>query len=348
MPDAVANLVHCLVLVCDWRTRTADFRRLRVLLRRQIDAMLGPDTDPEATRRTSGSEAGGTTANGTAHDTVARGTTAAVPPASPAAPTTALLPSVQPFHSLVYPLSLRTMQRLARCYAQRTAAVAAAFGTPRYVFVRPDSAAVLSGGAAPLGVGAPPPPPAGVVATVVPAALPWEGAAAPALASVPRAPAPPRRIRVGYVSGDFGNHPLSHLMQSVFGLHDRSRFEVTCYALSPHDGSPWRHKIQAEVERFVDLSGSPHHGAAAGVIAHDGIDILVNLGGYTKGARNELFALRPAPVQVRRVVVENACASRPDSLLSLPLDPLYITPTGVLHGLLRHAGRAGVRRVSHR
>ena len=50
-----------------------------------------------------------------------------------------------------------------------------------------------------------------------------------------------QRLRIGYVSGDFGNHPLSHLMASVFGGHDRSRLEVFCYALSPsgHHLSPY-------------------------------------------------------------------------------------------------------------
>ena len=50
---------------------------------------------------------------------------------------------------------------------------------------------------------------------------------APPLQHPPAAPLlPGQRLRVGYVSSDFGNHPLSHLMASVFGLHDRSRLEV--------------------------------------------------------------------------------------------------------------------------
>jgi len=66
--------------------------------------------------------------------------------------------------------------------------------------------------------------------------------------------APGQRLRVGYVSSDFGNHPLSHLMGSIFGLHDRSRVEVFCYALSPSDGSEWRVRIEAEAEHFLDMS----------------------------------------------------------------------------------------------
>ncbi|XP_040159287.1 UDP-N-acetylglucosamine--peptide N-acetylglucosaminyltransferase 110 kDa subunit isoform X1 [Anopheles arabiensis] len=106
------------------------------------------------------------------------------------------------------------------------------------------------------------------------------------------------RLRIGYVSSDFGNHPTSHLMQSIPGLHDRNRVEIFCYALSPDDGTTFRGKISREAEHFIDLSQTPCNGKAADRIHADGIHILVNMNGYTKGARNEIFALRPAPVQV--------------------------------------------------
>ena len=104
------------------------------------------------------------------------------------------------------------------------------------------------------------------------------------------------RLRVGYVSSDFGNHPLSHLMGSVFGMHDRTKYEVFCYALSPDDRSEWRKKISLEAEHFVDVSGLSAADTARRM-SRDGIHIAVNLNGYTKGAKNEIFALRPAPVQ---------------------------------------------------
>eukprot|EP00743_Colponemidia_sp_Colp-15_P004671 GILK01005033.1.p1 GENE.GILK01005033.1~~GILK01005033.1.p1 ORF type:complete len:1026 (-),score=121.59 GILK01005033.1:209-3286(-) len=106
------------------------------------------------------------------------------------------------------------------------------------------------------------------------------------------------RVKIGYVSSDFGNHPLSHLMQNVFGFHNRNKFEVFCYSLSPNDGSPFRQKIGSEVEHFVDLSAEPLAADAARRINSDGISILINLNGYTKGSRNEIFALRPAPIQL--------------------------------------------------
>ena len=120
---------------------------------------------------------------------------------------------------------------------------------------------------------------------------------APALPHPPRRPlAAGERLRVAYVSSDFANHPLSHLMASVFGMHDRARLEAFCYALTPPDGSEWRAKIEAEAEHFVDAS-SWAADAVAARLAADGIHIAVNLNGYTKGARNEIFPLRPAPVQ---------------------------------------------------
>jgi len=106
------------------------------------------------------------------------------------------------------------------------------------------------------------------------------------------------RLKIGYVSSDFGNHPTSHLMQSIPGLHDREKVEVFCYALSADDGTTFRAKIAREAEHFVDLSQISCNGKAADRINSDGIHILVNMNGYTKGARNEIFALRPAPVQV--------------------------------------------------
>uniref|UniRef100_A0A453BT65 O-GlcNAc transferase C-terminal domain-containing protein n=1 Tax=Aegilops tauschii subsp. strangulata TaxID=200361 RepID=A0A453BT65_AEGTS len=105
------------------------------------------------------------------------------------------------------------------------------------------------------------------------------------------------RLRVGYVSSDFGNHPLSHLMGSVFGMHDRDNVEVFCYALSQNDGTEWRQRIQAEAEHFIDVSAMTSD-VIAKMINEDKIQVLINLNGYTKGARNEIFAMQPAPIQV--------------------------------------------------
>lgn len=75
--------------------------------------------------------------------------------------------------------------------------------------------------------------------------------------------------------------------------------QIFCYALTADDGTSFRRKIEGDSEHFVDLSSIPCHGEAADRINADGIHVLVNMNGYTKGARNEIFALRPAPVQVK-------------------------------------------------
>ena len=72
--------------------------------------------------------------------------------------------------------------------------------------------------------------------------------------------------------------------------------EVFCYALSPDDGSEWRARISSEAEHFVDASAWSAADTARR-ISGDCIHVLLNLNGYTKGAKNEIFALEPAPVQ---------------------------------------------------
>jgi len=109
---------------------------------------------------------------------------------------------------------------------------------------------------------------------------------------------PEERLRVGYVSSDYANHPLSHLMASVFGLHDKTKYEIFCYSLTPDDGSSWRTRIAKEAEHFIDVSSSTSAAIANRIFQDDQIHVLFNLNGFTKGGRNEIFALRPAPVQV--------------------------------------------------
>lgn len=105
------------------------------------------------------------------------------------------------------------------------------------------------------------------------------------------------KLRIGYVSPDFQFHPVGRLTRRLYGLHDRSRFEVYGYALSPDDGSDVRRDIRQGCDIFRELEGVTDT-EAADIIHADGIDILVDLGGYTTNARTEILACQPAPVQV--------------------------------------------------
>ena len=129
----------------------------------------------------------------------------------------------------------------------------------------------------------------------------YAGSIAPAAADA--APAPKRqpapagaRRRLGYLSSDFHSHATAYLAAELFELHDRSRFEVFAYSYGPEERSPMRERLKRAFDRFVDLRALPDS-AAARAIAGDGIDILVELKGYTLRARPGIAALRPAPVQ---------------------------------------------------
>lgn len=106
------------------------------------------------------------------------------------------------------------------------------------------------------------------------------------------------RIHVGYLSANFGNHPVSHLLAPVLVYHDRSRFLVTCYSLAPSDGTSWRTRLEHGIEGSVKDIGILSSSDAARLIHADGVHILIPLDGHTANAQNEIIALRPAPVQV--------------------------------------------------
>ncbi|MCJ1414307.1 hypothetical protein MMC32_000633 [Xylographa parallela] len=110
-------------------------------------------------------------------------------------------------------------------------------------------------------------------------------------------PPPNTYLNVGYVSSDFNNHPLAHLMQSVFGFHDPARVKAICYATTASDGSSHREQIEREAPVFYDASAWSVDRLVKQIL-EDGIHILINLNGYTRGARNEVFAARPAPIQM--------------------------------------------------
>lgn len=105
------------------------------------------------------------------------------------------------------------------------------------------------------------------------------------------------RLRIAYVSGDFRQHPTSYLVHRLFSEHDRRRFEVIAYSTGPEDDSDYRRNIRDNADVFVDVSHYDSRTFAQRVV-RDQIDILVDLQGYTLYAKSEVFALRPAPVQV--------------------------------------------------
>jgi protein O-GlcNAc transferase len=105
------------------------------------------------------------------------------------------------------------------------------------------------------------------------------------------------RIRVGYLSGDFHEHATAYLAAELFELHERSRFEICAYSYGPDRPSAMRSRLRESFDRFRDLSGLSDFEAADAIRA-DGVDILVDLKGYTVYGRPQISAMRLAPVQV--------------------------------------------------
>lgn len=104
------------------------------------------------------------------------------------------------------------------------------------------------------------------------------------------------RLRIGYLSPDFGDHAVGGLVRDLFAAHDRDEFEIHGYSLRRHAGDTAA-RIRAGFDVFRDVENMATEAIAASIAA-DGIDILVDLGGYTLGARPAVLALRPAPLQI--------------------------------------------------
>ncbi|MET4294501.1 putative O-linked N-acetylglucosamine transferase (SPINDLY family) [Bradyrhizobium sp. LB8.2] len=107
---------------------------------------------------------------------------------------------------------------------------------------------------------------------------------------------PDRRLVLGYVSSDFHAHSAAFIFKPVLQHHDRTQFEIVCYSCSPKADATTG-EFQGIADRWRDASQWTDDHLAAQIRA-DGIDILIDLSGHTKGHRLGVFARKPAPVQV--------------------------------------------------
>lgn len=105
------------------------------------------------------------------------------------------------------------------------------------------------------------------------------------------------KIRVGYISGDYTNHPVTFLMSGVVEGHDRERFNIFGFDIGNHQSSDARNRIVSAFDAHYDLKSMTTM-QAIDLIRNMEIDVLVDLAGHTKGARTQILAGRPSPVQV--------------------------------------------------
>jgi predicted O-linked N-acetylglucosamine transferase (SPINDLY family) len=126
----------------------------------------------------------------------------------------------------------------------------------------------------------------------------WVQAKHPEVSSVPLAPRTRgARLRIGYFSADFRNHPVAALLAEMLETHDRSRFEITAFSFGPDTRDPMRLRIEHAVERFLEVRAE----SDAQIVARARdleLDLAVDLGGFTEGGRPDLFARRVAPLQL--------------------------------------------------
>jgi predicted O-linked N-acetylglucosamine transferase (SPINDLY family) len=87
------------------------------------------------------------------------------------------------------------------------------------------------------------------------------------------------------------------LMAELFELHDREHFEVFGYCWSPEDGSGLRQRVIGAMDQFHRIHQLSDEEAAKLIRSHE-IDILIDLQGQTSGARANMLAMRPAPIQI--------------------------------------------------
>ena len=106
-----------------------------------------------------------------------------------------------------------------------------------------------------------------------------------------------KKIRIGYFSADFRNHPVSHLTAELYEVHDRERFEIHAFSFGPKIEDGLNLRIKAGVDHFHDVRTMSYERVA--ILARlVEIDIAVDLGGYTANCRTEIFAMSVAPIQI--------------------------------------------------
>jgi len=137
-----------------------------------------------------------------------------------------------------------------------------------------------------------------------------------------------KRLRIGYVSGDFCDHAANYYFEPLLAGHNDNEFEIFCYSSLPKSAED---QITARLKRYpvrwtsiCRLSDQ----AAAARIAADRIDILVDLGGYTARSRLALFARKPAPVQVTWL---GYCNTSGLAAMDYRITDEIVDPTGTEH-----------------
>ncbi len=137
-----------------------------------------------------------------------------------------------------------------------------------------------------------------------------------------------QKVRIGYFSSDFREHPVGILMQSLIKIHDRSRFEVYGFFLNQKTGDSTEKDLIHAFDKNFDLYGLSDP-SASGLVFAQSLDIAIDLNGHTSGARTALFANKIAPIQVNYLGYAGTSGS--DFYDALIADMVVIPPDHQVH-----------------
>jgi predicted O-linked N-acetylglucosamine transferase (SPINDLY family) len=115
--------------------------------------------------------------------------------------------------------------------------------------------------------------------------------------SSPKNPCSSERIKLAYYSADFHNHATSYLMAGLFEMHDRSKFELIAFSFGPESNDEMRSRVEGSFDKFIDVRLKSDNEIVK-ISREMGVDIAVDLKGFTKDMRLGIFAKRVAPIQV--------------------------------------------------
>lgn len=139
------------------------------------------------------------------------------------------------------------------------------------------------------------------------------------------------KIKIAYLSADFRLHPLAFLISELITLHDKNRFEIHAFSYGINDKTNTRARLEKAFDQFHDIRTLSEIDAAKKIHSH-GIDILVDLTGFTQTSRTGIAALRPAKINVNWLgfpgtmgaINQENSASEP--LFDYLLSDAFITP----------------------
>jgi predicted O-linked N-acetylglucosamine transferase (SPINDLY family) len=127
------------------------------------------------------------------------------------------------------------------------------------------------------------------------------------------------KIKIGYYSADFHNHATAYLMAELFERHDKTKFELVAFSFGPDSKDSIRQRLYVSFDKFIDVRFKSDKDIAL-ISRSLGIDIAIDLKGFTRDERANIFAYRAAPIQVSYI-------GYPGSMMAEYIDYIIADPT---------------------